>query len=514
MVASAGEHDAVAEHLDKAAAGMEHVQQEAEAVAQEIKNILDYAAEQPAVQINESTNQVVPPDTSYLDEEAAANVAAKVADLQTRIAAALADGERVDADLAGAIATATGTPAPVEKTASSVEDLLLPSTGERQPRSVDGSSQPDSLDSALGQLTGRAGAQPGAPKPGDAARGGAAPTPLDPKKVEQFKALARQTMLNDGVPPDQIEQRLDAMVAAAQKPLTPYTPPKPDKMPPPGFGEGFADRWFDSDQGIKNLLGQGGPGAPGVLESWRDLIKSTNDQLTNPVGTAIDEVKGALNSPSGAYYLGEKAADGAVAAPGLIFGGEGVLAARAGALDDIAATGAIPHELIDNPTATGAFDHHTPTPLVDVPSHHGTPTLVPDTPPPPLPPESPLFDGFDPTPPGPEFTNADGGLIYPDDSLPSKPYAVPGTVVDNAEIPQGTVIDRFGYPGGEYLSPQGVPFAERALPLTALSSPTTSMSSMTPCTSRPDGASNNHKRRRGFTNPGAECNTELSLRTE
>jgi hypothetical protein len=46
----------------------------------------------------------------------------------------------------------------------------------------------------------------------------------------------------------------------------------------------------------------------------------------------------------------------------------------------------------------------------------------------------------------------------------SKPYAVPGTVVPDAHLPQGTVIDRFGYPGGAYLSPDGVPFAERALP--------------------------------------------------
>jgi hypothetical protein len=131
-------------------------------------------------------------------------------------------------------------------------------------------------------------------------------------------------------------------------------------MPPPGFGDGFADRWFDTEQGIKNLIGQGGPGAPGVLESWRDLIKGTNDQITNPVGTTIDEVKDALNSPSAAYYLGGKAADGAIAAPGVIFGGEGALAARASALDDLASVGAVPHELIDNPTPAGTFEHHTP----------------------------------------------------------------------------------------------------------------------------------------------------------
>lgn len=117
-------------------------------------------------------------------------------------------------------------------------------------------------------------------------------------KVEQFKALARQAMQRDGVPADQIEARLDAMVAAAQKPLPRYTAPKAESMPPPGFGEGFADRWFSTEQGIKELLGQGGPGAPGVLESWGGLLEGTAEQVTNPVGTVIDEVKDALDSPA------------------------------------------------------------------------------------------------------------------------------------------------------------------------------------------------------------------------
>jgi hypothetical protein len=271
----------------------------------------------------------------------------------------LADGERLDTDLAGAIATATGTPAPAPKTASSVEDLLVPGAAQGAQGTAPKPAEPgpSSLDGALGQLTGKPGEQrAGAP----AAAGAGARVPLDPAKVEQFKALARQTLVNSGVPPDQVEARVDAMVAAGQRPQPAYTPPKPDKMPPPGFGEGFGDRWFDTEQGIKNLIGQGGPGAPGVLESWRDLITGTNDQLTNPVGTAIDEVKDAINSPNAAYYLGGKAADGMMATPGLMFGCEGVLAARAGALDDLAASGAIPHSLIDNPTPTGAFEHSTP----------------------------------------------------------------------------------------------------------------------------------------------------------
>jgi hypothetical protein len=74
---------------------MEHTSQEAEALAETIKGILDDAAAPPEVQIDESTNQVIPPDTSYMTEEYAVQAAAKVTDLQHRIADALADGERL-----------------------------------------------------------------------------------------------------------------------------------------------------------------------------------------------------------------------------------------------------------------------------------------------------------------------------------------------------------------------------------------------------------------------------------
>jgi hypothetical protein len=82
----------------------------------------------------------------------------------------------------------------------------------------------------------------------------------------------------------------------------------------------------------------------------------------------------------------------------------------------------------------------------------------------PLPHDSQLFEGYHPIAPGPEFTKADGSLLYPDDTLDTKPYAIPGTIVPDAHLAPGTVIDRFGFPGGGYLSPDGVPFAERALP--------------------------------------------------
>jgi archaellum component FlaC len=103
-----------------------------------------------------------------------------------------------------------------------------------------------------------------------------------------------------------------------------------------------------------------------------------------------------------------------------------------------------------DPPQAGTGTHFSVAPVDEVPS--------------PLPHDSPMFDGYHPIAPGPEFTNADGSLIYPDDTLASKPYAIPGTVVPDAHLAPGTMIDRFGYPGGAYLSPDGVPFAERALP--------------------------------------------------
>uniref|UniRef100_UPI0031DC2652 TNT domain-containing protein n=2 Tax=Mycobacterium sp. TaxID=1785 RepID=UPI0031DC2652 len=88
-----------------------------------------------------------------------------------------------------------------------------------------------------------------------------------------------------------------------------------------------------------------------------------------------------------------------------------------------------------------------------------------------LPSDSPLFDGYHPIQPGPEFTAADGSLIYPDQTLPTKPYAVPGTMVPDAQLAPGTELGRFGYPGGDYLAPEGTPFAELSLPPTSALKP-------------------------------------------
>ena len=197
--------------------------------------------------------------------------------------------------------------------------------------------------------------------PAGVGRGGVPPPRLNPADVESFKAMARQTMIRDGVPSNQIEARLNDIVGRTQQwidnGMPNYIPPEPKAPPPPGFAEGFGDRWFATEQGIKNLIGQGGPGAPSVLKSWEQMLKGTAATALNPVGTAIGEVKNALDSPSPAYYLGAKASDAATTLPAMLFGGEGAAVLRAGELADIDAAAGLSHDLPGGHPPIGSGDH-------------------------------------------------------------------------------------------------------------------------------------------------------------
>lgn len=255
---------------------------------------------------------------------------------------------------------AQGPPDPAAGKPRTLQDMLLPAgtadavpggaTPKGPPVAAGAEGKPLSLQDML-LPAGPAGAGPGV----------APPPRLNPADVESFKALARQTMIRDGVPPNQIEARLNDIVGRTQKWIdngTPnYLPPEPKAPPPPGFAEGFSDRWFATEQGIKNLIGQGGPGAPGVLRSWEQMLQGTAETVQNPVGAAIGEVKNALDSPSPAYYLGAKASDAATTLPGLLFGGEGAAAFRAGEFADLGSAMLEPR-LAASPHAPIGFDHH------------------------------------------------------------------------------------------------------------------------------------------------------------
>jgi hypothetical protein len=88
--------------------GASRAYQEAQAVTKEVSDLLAYAAEAPAVEINTVSNTVTPPDTTGWAPEDVANAAAKVAELESRITAALAHAEATDDDLARVLSTATG----------------------------------------------------------------------------------------------------------------------------------------------------------------------------------------------------------------------------------------------------------------------------------------------------------------------------------------------------------------------------------------------------------------------
>jgi uncharacterized protein YukE len=233
---------------------------------------------------------------------------------------------------------AKGPPVPAGAAAGkppSLEDMLL---GRGQPADPDGKPPAGSLPDLLSRVR-----PPGAP--------GGAPAPqLKPSDIETFKSLARQSMLADGVPPDQIEARLNDAVTRTQQwmdnGMPNYVPPEPPRPPPPGFGDGFADRWFSTEQGIHDLTGQNGLGALG--DSWGGMAKGlagkAEEFLTQgpvaPINDLTHEFKSFVDNP--AYYAGGKTADGAFALPGMMFGPEG---AGLGELSELDAAAGVAHDL-------------------------------------------------------------------------------------------------------------------------------------------------------------------------
>ena len=247
----------------------------------------------------------------------------------------------------------------------SVEDMLL---GRGQP--ADQRPPPGSPMDLLSRI------QPGAT--------GIPAPPLKPAEIESFKALARRTMISDGVPPDQIEARLNAVVTNTQQWLDAgapkYIAPDGPRPPAPGFGEGFGDRWFSTEEGIKALTGQNGLGAMG--DAWGGMAQGlghkAEEYLTMgpvaPIKDAVGEFKSFFDNP--AYFAGGKAADAAFTAPTLMFGGEGA-GLRAG-LGDIDAYAGMTHPPnlpvgLDNPTSYHPWSESAAQDLYSA-FAHGEPT--------------------------------------------------------------------------------------------------------------------------------------------
>jgi hypothetical protein len=249
----------------------------------------------------------------------------------------------------------------------SLEDLML---GRGQPADPGGKPPPGSLPDLLGRM--RPMGAPGAPAPR-----------LNPADVETFKALARQSMVSEGVPPDQIESRLNDAVARTQQwmdnGMPNYIPPAPPRPPPPGFGEGFADQWFGFEQGIHDLTGQNGLSALG--DSWGGTAKGLAGKAEEfllqgpvaPINDLTNEFKNFIDNP--AYYAGGRTADAAVTLPGMMFGPEG---AGLGELADIDAYAGLSHPPnlpigFDNPTSYHPWSESAAQDLFSA-FGHGEPT--------------------------------------------------------------------------------------------------------------------------------------------
>ncbi|ART70532.1 hypothetical protein BTO20_20095 [Mycobacterium dioxanotrophicus] len=319
---------------------------------------------------------------------------------------------------------------------------------------------------------------------------GAEPKPtaapaISPQAVEQFKTQARNLLRQQGVPPDQIESQVNAMVADAQRvnaalaDSAAHTPAKPDTTPGPApadtrsLGEKLGDKFnnfvneahdqfynrLDSTvETLQNLTGTGGEGHPGVAESWQQLGESAVENhmkdplhLRDPMGPlgpwgavngVVDDIPEMIDNPG--KYAGDKMFDATAMAATAPLGAEGLLgksvlpelgALERGALPEagVLERGVVPvvphtpdlppvHHTPDLPPV-----HHNPDP----PAEHRAPSDVTEPPPRPLPPHGePGSYGYDVN--GDRLPYANGG----------RPPFGPGQVEDTWHISRDEQLDQ------------------------------------------------------------------------
>ncbi|WP_241178219.1 hypothetical protein [Mycolicibacterium nivoides] len=256
---------------------------------------------------------------------------------------------------------------------------------------------------------------------GDLPAAGAEPkptaVPISPQAVEQFKTQARNLLRQQGVPPDQIESRVNAMVADAQRmnatlaDSAAHTPAKPDTTPGPApvdtrsLGEKLGDKFnnfvneahdqfynrLDSTvETLQNLTGTGGEGRPGVLESWQQLgeaaaahQKEDPFHLRDPLGPlgpwgavndVVHDIPEMIDNPG--KYAGDKAFDATAMAATAPLGAEGLLGKSV-----LPELGALERSVLPE---VGALERGAP-PVVP---HTAEPPVVPHTAEPPVAPRT------------------------------------------------------------------------------------------------------------------------------
>lgn len=308
----------------------------------------------------------------------------------------------------------SSTPASTEAAAATAVDPNAPKLGPPLP-----GDKPLQPDPRAGGLTGNLGAlgitdpkSPLEPQPRPAAPKLDPNSPQGKAAIDQMRGYLRKIY-----PPAEAEQRLQEAIKGAQqdRPMVAVPQPGPQERVKETFKDAYRASWDEGIKGIQDMLGANG------LDDFKDAWKNTGEGLLhqlNPVNNVIDginELKGAVDNPEA--FLGHKSAIATQMVPGLILGGEGA-AVRAGLPSELITEGGAPTALLRDWNATGGM------PWKDFESKFGTP----------------------------ETRN------WPDnDGFPL------GHTPQPAQLPAGTIIDRFGSEGGRYLAPDGAPFADRAL---------------------------------------------------
>lgn len=316
-------------------------------------------------------------------------------------------------------------PATTQAAAATATDPHAPVLGPPSP-----GNKPPVDPSRLGGLTGNLGVmginEPKSPldKPPPPPDARTMPAPkLDPNTPQGKAAIDKfRSTLSTQYPPDQVEAKLSEAIKGAQQDRPMVATPEPG--PPPerareSFSEAFHNSWDRGIKGVQDMVGANGLGE--FKDAWGDAgtgIKNSFGELAHPTEISperIDNAHRLIDNPKA--FLGEQSAIAAQAVPGLILGGEGA-AVRAGLPAELITEGGAPRALLQDWNATGGI------PWKDFETQYGTPET----------------------------------RVYPgNDGFP------PGYTPQPAQLPPGTIIDRFGHEGGRYLAPDGASFTDRAL---------------------------------------------------